>query len=359
MTKEIHAADMELIALGAAVLGTGGGGNPYIGKLIAMEVLQRRGPVRMVDPADLADDDLIVPAAMMGAPTVMLEKIPAGDEILCAFRALEQALGRKITHTMSIEAGGLNSTTPFSVAAELGLPLVDCDGMGRAFPEIQMVTMTLYGISATPFSLADEKGNSLLIHTVDNTWTERFARTACVEMGCSAMLACYPMTGRQLKEATVHGTMSRCLQIGQAIVDARRKKQDPVAAVAAVTDGRRLFGGKVVDVQRGTVSGFARGEAVIEGLGPSAGRTCRVQFQNEYLAALADAQLLCSTPDLITILAADTGEPVTTEEMRYGLRVELLGMPCDERWRTPAGLQLVGPRYFGYDFDYASVESLG
>ena len=51
-------------------------------------------------------------------------------------------MGRTPTHTISIEAGGLNSTTPFVVAAQLGIPLVDADGMGRAFPEIQMIIAT-------------------------------------------------------------------------------------------------------------------------------------------------------------------------------------------------------------------------
>jgi DUF917 family protein len=39
---------------------------------------------------------------------------------------------------------------PMVVAANLGVPIVDADGMGRAFPEIQMVTPTLHGVSATP-----------------------------------------------------------------------------------------------------------------------------------------------------------------------------------------------------------------
>ena len=31
-------------------------------------------------------------------------------------------------------------------------------------------------------------------------------------------------------------------------------------------------------------------------------------------------------------------------------------MPCDEKWRTPAGIDLGGPRHFGYDIDYVPVE---
>ena len=33
--------------------------------------------------------------------------------------------------------------------------------MGRAFPELQMVTFTIGGMSATPMALTDEKGNSV------------------------------------------------------------------------------------------------------------------------------------------------------------------------------------------------------
>jgi DUF917 family protein len=66
--------------------------------------------------------------------------------------------------------------------------------------------------------------------------------------------------------------------------------------------------------------------------------------------------VLASVPDLIIVLDSETAEPVTTEDIRYGFRVTVISAPCDPRWRTPAGLALVGPRYFGYDFDYRPVE---
>ena len=75
---------------------------------------------------------------------------------------------------MSIEAGGLNSTTPFAVAAQLGIPLVDADGMGRAFPGAPDGDATIYGVPATPMAIADEKGNTAVINTIDNRWTERW-----------------------------------------------------------------------------------------------------------------------------------------------------------------------------------------
>ena len=79
--------NIEDIALGAAVLGTGGGGDPYIGKLMARQAIRDYGPVELYALDELNEDDLIVPTAMMGAPTVMVEKMPNGDDIVNAFNA--------------------------------------------------------------------------------------------------------------------------------------------------------------------------------------------------------------------------------------------------------------------------------
>lgn len=354
--RMLYPENIEDLAVGAAVLGTGGGGDPYVGKLMAIQSIRAHGPVQLLDIADIGDDDLVVPSAMMGAPTVMIEKLPSGEEIIKAFQALENYLGQPIKATMSIEAGGLNSTTPFTVAATLGLPMVDADGMGRAFPELQMVTFTIYDIPATPMAIADEKGNSAIITTINNRWTETLARSITIDMGSSAMIALYALTGKQLKAAGVPGTITMAERIGRAIREARAADHEPIATVLRVTGGFKLFQGKVVDVARRTETGFARGDATIEGTGSMAGSTMKISFQNEHLIAFKDGQVCASVPDLITILDAETGEPITTEGLRYGFRVVVIGMPCDARWRTPKGLEIVGPRYFGYDIDYVPIE---
>jgi DUF917 family protein len=219
-----------------------------------------------------------------------------------------------------------------------------------------MVTPTLFGVAATPMAIADEKGNTAIITTIDNRWTETFARTVTIDMGCSAMIALYAMSGKQVKEACVPRTISRVEGIGRAIREAHVAHRDPVEAVRAATDGHVVWRGKVADVARRTETGFARGEAVIAGSDRYDGRSLTVAFQNEFLIARDGAEPLVTTPDLITILDAETGEPITTEELRYGFRVVVLGLPCDPRWRTPAGLKLVGPTYFGYDVPFVPIE---
>ena len=333
------------LARGAAVLGTGGGGDPYIGALLATQALREHGDVTVLTLDEVPADAVVLTVAMMGAPTVMVEKLPSLDEVTAPVHALGTYLGRPVTHIACAEIGGVNSTIPIAAAAALGLPLLDADGMGRAFPELQMVLPTLSGITASPLAFSDEKGNVGVLQTVDNSWTERIARVACVEMGCSVMISGFPMSGEQAREALVPGSLAHCLEIGRGIVAAREAKADPVERTVAVLGGRELFSGKVVDVQRATTTGFARGRARIE----DADATLTLSFQNEHLVAEADGRTLVTTPDLIIVLEHDSGEPITTEALRYGQRVRVISAPSDERWHAPEALAMVGPAYFGYD----------
>lgn len=352
----INEQNIEDIALGAAVLGTGGGGDPYIGMVMSRQAIREYGPVELYSLDELEEDDLIVPTAMMGAPTVMVEKMPNGDDIINAFQAVGKYIGKPIRATMSIEAGGMNSVVPIYVAARLRIPMVDCDGMGRAFPELQMVTHTIHGIDATPMAMSDERGNTVLMETINNSWTERFARSVTVDMGAMAMIALYAATVKQLKTASIIGTMSQAEEIGKTIRAARVNEIDPVNTVREHVGGFMVFQGKISDVQRRTDAGFAKGDAFIEGIDEYAGQTLQLSFQNEHLVAKIDDEIKVSVPDLITVLDIDTGEPITTEGMRYGFRVAVIGIPCSPHWRTEAGLALVGPHYFGYNVEYVPVE---
>ncbi len=354
---QLDAQAVEDVALGATVLGTGGGGDPTLGRLMAQQAIAQHGPVALLSLDDIADEEWIIPTAMMGAPTVLIEKIPSGSEVIEAFRMIERHLQCHATATMSIEAGGINSMIPLVVAATLHIPIIDADGMGRAFPELQMVTPTLHGVAATPMVVADEKGNQVLLETPDNRWTERLARTATIEMGCSACIALYAMQGRVAKHALIPGTITLAYTIGQTLRASKREKTNPIQALTSLLSGRRLCEGKITDIQRRTEGGFARGELEIAGIGPDAGQGFRLSFQNENLVFWRGDQPEVTVPDLITVVDEQTGLPITTEGLKYGLRIAVLAFPCHEQWRTQAGIALVGPRYFGYDIDYVPLQS--
>src|SRR5262245_25165218 len=115
MSRELTRQDLLDVARGAAFLGTGGGGDPYIGRLMVQRALDDGCSVLLVPLEVVPDDWFVIPTAMMGAPTVMIEKIPRGYEAVASLRALEHHLGREADATMPIECGGINSTMPLVV----------------------------------------------------------------------------------------------------------------------------------------------------------------------------------------------------------------------------------------------------
>ena len=131
--RKIGIPEIEDIATGAALLGAGGGGDPYVGKLVAIGAVRDCGPVTLLDPEEVPDDALVVPIAMMGAPTVLAEKAIGGQEYQRLYDMVSRFFGKKIYAFMPIEAGGVNSMLPIAAAARLGLPLVDVDGMAGPF----------------------------------------------------------------------------------------------------------------------------------------------------------------------------------------------------------------------------------
>ncbi|WP_400195229.1 DUF917 domain-containing protein [Lysinibacillus telephonicus] len=350
---------IENIAIGAAFLGTGGGGDPYIGKLMALSAIEKNGPVKLYSVDEIEDGDFFIPAAMMGAPSVLVEKFPRGDEFVKVFQKLANYLGKdKIAGTYPMEAGGVNSMIPIVVAAQLDLPLIDCDGMGRAFPELQMVTFHLDGIPATPMAITDEKGNIGIFETIDNKWTERIARAATVEMGASSLVSLYPTTGAQIKKSGVHNIITLSEKIGAIISSKDRDPNEKLEELLKLVSGYELFQGKIVDVIRETKGGFNLGKMNLEGIAVNKEENMKVHFQNENLIAEKDGQVIAMTPDLLCLVDYETLLPVTTESLKYGKRVRVLGLPANEKWRTNKGIETAGPKYFGYDYDYVPIEEL-
>jgi DUF917 family protein len=357
--RRLQEQEIRDIANGSAVLGTGGGGDPYLGTLAALEAIKEFGPPVMLDASELADDALVAFPFIVGAPVPGVEKFPFGSELVRAFRMLEDQLGKNITAVMSAEIGGANSMIPVSLGARIGLPVVDGDLIGRAFPEIQLTTLTLNGLHASPFALADEHGNGVVLNVIDNFWAERIARAISIEFGAICVGIAYPISGKQAKAATLHGTVSFAGSIGRSLREAKANKLDLVRAVLDATRGVLLFRGNIVDVRRRTQHGWAVGEAKISGSEGFAGSTLIVRFQNENLVAERDGENVASVPDLITILDAESGAAITTENLRYGFRVAVIGIPCKPIWRTPAGLALAGPQHWGYQIEYVPVETRG
>ena len=141
MKRLLDPESLRALARGCAVLGAGGGGDPYLGLLQALQATEDFGPVPLMDLDELPDDSLIMPCGGIGAPTVSVGEDPRTGTNGGRLREhLEFLTGRRVAALMAAEIGGSNGLLPICWAARMGLPVADADGMGRAFLEVPQVT---------------------------------------------------------------------------------------------------------------------------------------------------------------------------------------------------------------------------
>jgi DUF917 family protein len=349
-------ADLDLLATGAWILGTGGGGDPYY-NLVAIKQLYRQGrTVRVIPPEALDDDAMVAVVSFQGAPLVNSERLPDARMMVKAIRVLEDFLGEKFDAVMGVEIGGSNALQPLVAAALMDLPVVDADGMGRAFPDVSKTSFAVRDLKPYPLSVVDCRHNSVVIAPgADWFWMERISRKVVTEIGSMGATCKAPRTGREVKQHGILHSVSKALRIGETVMRARREHTDPVEAVVELEQGLLLFRGKVVDIMRRATEGFLRGEATLEGLGPDQGHRFKVAFQNEFSVGWLDGLVRVTVPDLICLLDTVSGEAIGTETLRYGQRISVIALPSPEVYLSKKGLAHVGPRAFGFDLDFVSV----
>jgi len=343
MKRRFDATDVVPLALGAGVLGTGGGGDPYVGQLTLQREIERSGSPWVVDLPDLDDDALVVPVAMGGAPVVGLEKLLSDSFADASVRRLERYLGRKADAIIPLEIGGVNSLLPFVAGARLGVPVVDADGMGRAFPTLDRTTFSILGLSASPVVTSNEHGDGAIIHCGTNLRAELVSRAVLVELGAACSSVLFPMSGRDAKRTAIGGTVSLALSVGRALLEARQHggnfAEEIIRSVRrfdASIHARVLFAGKIADVERNMSGGFNSGCGRLLGMDGWQGEA-QFSFQNEFTRLARGDALLAIVPDLICFIDSASGAPVTCETLRYGQRVTALGIGCAPILRSAAG----------------------
>lgn len=329
---------IEDLAVGSAILGSGGGGDPTYAKWMLRHQLAEYGPISIRTPESLTESDWVVPLALMGAPLVSIEKVLSGQELEAVLDAIERDSGRQITALMIGEIGGANAFTPLLIAGKRGLPVVDADLLGRAFPRLEMNSATLQGLSVSPVWMADALGHQVCIRADDPRRIEQLARQVTVGMGSSCAFGFAVGDGQFVKSHCVRGSLSRALQLGACV----RSAKDPFLALKNA-GASFLASGVISDINSVVDAGFLQGQVSLATKeGP-----VTLHYQNEYLFVERNGHCLASTPDLL-VLADDSGLPIMSESLRFGIQVQLLSLPAPREWKTAAALALVGPEQFGY-----------
>ncbi|KAF2705401.1 hypothetical protein K504DRAFT_537457 [Pleomassaria siparia CBS 279.74] len=390
-TWYVSETDLNWITTGCYILGTGGGGSPYSNMLRMRGILRDGGVIRVVNPYDLKDDDRIGSGGGAGSPTVGIEKL-AGDDMMQAQEELYKLYqGGRATHMIALEIGGSNGLQGMILGAStnMDLPVVDGDWMGRAYPTKWQTTPVVFNereIIFAPIACADGNGNVLYIPAATSDLkVEQIIRAALSQMGSHIACADGPVTGAETKRWAVEHTISLSWRIGREVARARKENRiDSVAesiidAVGGPETGRVLFKGKIVGVSRTLRMGHIYGEVIIEaadvsdpttlGAKPSAfSGKIKIPFKNENIAAIRihdenlvgeekDEDVLAIVPDLIAVIDTQNGEALGTPDYRYGLLVLVIGITASDRWTSPRGVEIGGPK--GFQMDHLQYTPLG
>lgn len=341
--------DLEDFVLGATLLGSGGGGDPA---LYAHLLLARLPPAGVaLHPLDPFSDAVVVPVGMIGATSVLTEKLPHGGEIAQAVAAICRWSATTADAVMPVEAAGLNAALAVVTAVELGLPLVDADLMGRALPRFDQLTAAVAGEGAPSLlrsaALVEPGGQVLVQDNASAQELERTVRSYVAQAGGWAGAAFGPFVASELAGRVCEGTLARALDLGRASGSPEANRGP--AARAAALGGRVLAAGRVLEVVRGVSGGFSHGSFAVA---DRSGAMVRIEAENEYLVAVVDGEPVATCPDLICVLDGRTAQPVAADRLRAGDDVQVLTLPGPAWWTAlPGRLRAVGPRAFGYDID--------
>ena len=337
----------------------------------AKELLAGGKKFTMISADDLPDDWMIVAAAGGvgggGAWEYVVERtkkqnLPAVENTrLASAQALAKHMGVKWNAIIRNEAAGAMMGA-FSSAIELGVPVVDACLAGRAKPELNLQVSFINDVSGSPAALVTRWGDTIILDkTVDDYRLEDLARAVAVSSGGGSSIARNPMTGKEVKRGTIKGAVSEAMLFGKTVREARAQGKNPVDALIQVASGYKLFQGVVKKAEPRGDRGFNWEDAELEGIGPWKGHTYKIFVKNENIISWLDGKPDVLPPDLIYTLDPKTGEAITSPRMGgypLGMEVVIVGRAASPMWRTPKGIELFGPRHFGFDLDFVPIEQM-
>lgn len=174
-------------------------------------------------------------------------------------------------------------------------------------------------------------------------------------------MAMNPMSGKDVKRGVIKGNLSQAILYGRTVREATERNEDPIEALVGAANGYRLFEGVVVKCDHQRKGGFTWSDVELEGTEDFAGHRYKVFVKNENILSWFDGKPDVMPPDHICNLDPETGDALPrwgVSGYPLGTEVAMVGMPASPMWRTQLGIEVMGPRHFGFDLDYVPIEDL-
>lgn len=321
-------------------------------------------------PASVPDDGMVVAIQGIGGggawqhviDRTAEQGIPRiGDPKRSTVELFADYTGKEVTALVRSEAAGATATA-LLLGAQMGIPTLDGGITGRAVPEVQQSIPWINGIASVPTAIITPWGDQIIIkHAIDEYRVEDISRAIAVASGGEAIITMTPMSGAQLERGILDGNLSEAERYGRTVREARDAGKDPIAALVQVANGYKLFEGVVTKSDERGDRGFNWVEAEFEGVNEYAGQSYKVFVKNENIVAWLDGEIDAVSPDYIYNLNPETGEStigVGIGGYAVGEKVAMIGVPAPAQWRSEKGIELIGPRHFGFDFDFVPIEEL-
>lgn len=358
--------DLEYIGVGAAIYGSGGGGSPYYILQVAKSLISQNKKIRVIALEDIKPTELIYQYAFFGAPTCITEKLTNNTELETSSKLIKMI--SNISHPghsqviMTIEIGGLNSISPLCYAAECGLPVVDGDLMGRAYPSINYTTTAINDKQVSPITLSDDNYNSFTIYNDqvnDNRSFEKSFRNIVEGMSLVAGI-CHKPLDKDLFKYVVQNSLTNVWNLGRELIKAKVLKSRSYHSIFKEHGGEFLFEGKITMVNRNEINGYNEGALTISGFGEFSNQEVKVIFRNENLLAehtdnkTGQKKIIGLVPDIISLLDVDNFQAILCEQLKFGQKAFLIRLPAPTLLATREKIHLTGWKSFGMEgYDHA------
>lgn len=364
MVRTLDKKGVEHLVIGSTILGTGGGGDPEEGLKMLMDDLEAGREIEIAEASELDPESTVVCAYYCGSIPAPGEKRverpgpPPEKYMTLALQATEKRLGRKVSSITPTEIGGGNTAVALHLASILGLPALDADQVGRSAPELVQSSYIVHGVEATPSVIVDRSGNVVLVEKYANIADyEAIARSLSVAARSFVFIMDSPVTAKEAAEVAIEGSVSKAIELGEKVKEAGQSKTDPVQEIVEFLGGFKLFTGSIASFSLDVKAGFLTGDVEIEGLGDWRGHRFKIWVKNENIIGWRDGRTVATAPDPIC-LVDEKGYGITNSKLRLGMKASVVGAKAEDIWRTPKGIELFGPKHFGFEFGYEPIEKL-
>ena len=337
------------------------------------EAIKSGKKFKMISVDDFPDDGIVVAVQGIGGGgpwEYVIERTNSqGLDVLSESKRnnlvvdlLSEFLGKEVTAIIRSEAAEATATA-LLVAAERNIPILDAGITGRAVPEVQQSIPWISGIASIPTAIVTPWGDEIIIkHAIDEYRVEDISRAIAVASAGDAVITMTPMNGKQIKYAALKNNLSDAIKFGRVTREAVETNSDPIDALLNASSGYKLFQGLVKKSDEKGDRGFNWIDVEISGTDDFSGKTYKVFVKNENIIGWLDGEIDAMSPDYIYNLDPTTGRSIMSNagigSYPIGQEVVLIGLPSADQWRSDMGIELMGPKHFGFDFDFIPIEKL-